>query len=63
MESTITVPELVAAKGTRRLVMVTAAVDPDTLQPVATVARPVLLALAVHLGSRRLIDNLLTEAT
>lgn len=40
-----------------------AAVDPDTLQPVTAVEGPVLLALAVYLGSTRLIDNLLTEAT
>lgn len=40
-----------------------AAVDPDTLQPVTTVEGPVLLALAVHVGSTRLIDNLLTEVT
>jgi pantoate--beta-alanine ligase len=40
-----------------------AAVDPDTLQPVTTAKGPVLLALAVHVGSTRLIDNLLTEAS
>ena len=38
-----------------------AAVDPDTLQPVATAEGPILLALAVYVGSTRLIDNLLTE--
>jgi pantoate--beta-alanine ligase len=38
-----------------------AAVDPDTLQPVPTAEGPVLLALAVYVGSTRLIDNLLTE--
>ena len=38
-----------------------AAVDPDTLQPVTTAEGPVLLALAVYVGSTRLIDNLLTE--
>lgn len=38
-----------------------AVVDPDTLQSVTTVEGPVLLALAVHVGSTHLIDNLLTE--
>jgi pantoate--beta-alanine ligase len=37
-----------------------AVVDADNLQPVATVDRAVLLALAVRFGSTRLIDNLLT---
>ncbi len=32
-------------------------VDDETLEPVATLARPVLAALAVFLGSTRLIDN------
>lgn len=40
-----------------------AAVDPETLQPMARVSGPVLLALAVHLGSTRLIDNVLVELT
>jgi pantoate--beta-alanine ligase len=35
------------------------AVDPETLQPVATIDHPVLLALAVRIGETRLIDNLL----
>jgi pantoate--beta-alanine ligase len=34
------------------------AVDPDTLQPVETLAGPTLLALAVHVGPARLIDNM-----
>ncbi len=38
-----------------------AAVDPDTLSPVSAFARRVLLALAVHVGSTRLIDNTLVE--
>jgi pantoate--beta-alanine ligase len=38
-----------------------AAVDPDTLHPVATIQGRVLLALAVFLGGTRLIDNLLVE--
>jgi pantoate--beta-alanine ligase len=33
------------------------AVDPDTLAPAAEVAGPVVLALAVWIGSTRLIDN------
>lgn len=37
-----------------------AAVDPDTMEPVERIGdRPVLLALAVHVGPARLIDNLL----
>lgn len=40
-----------------------AAVDPDTLQPVDTITRRVLLALAVHVGATRLIDNLLVEVS
>jgi pantoate--beta-alanine ligase len=38
-----------------------AAVDPETLRPLETVAGRVLLAVAAHLGSTRLIDNLLVE--
>jgi pantoate--beta-alanine ligase len=38
-----------------------AAVDPDALHPVGTVTGRVLLALAVFVGSTRLIDNLLVE--
>jgi pantoate--beta-alanine ligase len=39
-----------------------AAVDPETIQPVAIIAGGrVLLALAVQVGSTRLIDNLLAE--
>ncbi|MGE5235979.1 MAG: pantoate--beta-alanine ligase [Acidobacteriota bacterium] len=38
-----------------------AAVDPDTLAPVDVVAARVLLALAVHVGPTRLIDNVLAE--
>lgn len=40
-----------------------AAVDPDTLQPLDTVTRRALLALAVHVGATRLIDNLLVEVS
>ena len=36
-------------------------VDPDTLQPVQQVSGPVLIALAVRIGSTRLIDNLLVD--
>jgi len=34
-----------------------ALVDPDTLEDIATVQAPALLALAVHIGKTRLIDN------
>jgi pantoate--beta-alanine ligase len=36
-----------------------ALVDPDTLEDIATVRAPALLALAVHIGKTRLIDNCL----
>jgi hypothetical protein len=32
-------------------------VDPDTLEPVTTVERPVLVAVAARVGKTRLIDN------
>ena len=32
-------------------------VDPDTLDPVATVAKPMLVAVAAYVGTTRLIDN------
>ena len=51
--------EIGRAPGAR--LQYTAAVDPATLQPVATAEGPVLLALAVYVGSTRLIDNVLTE--
>ena len=37
------------------------AVDPDSMQPVRQVTGPVLLALAVHIGRTRLIDNILVD--
>ncbi len=36
-------------------------VDPDTMQPVERIERPVLVALAVCFGSTRLIDNMLVD--
>jgi pantoate--beta-alanine ligase len=36
-------------------------VDPDTLEPVTTVERPVLAITAARVGKTRLIDNLLLE--
>ena len=38
-----------------------ACVDPETLRPPEAVTRPVLLAVAVRLGSARLIDNVLAS--
>jgi pantoate--beta-alanine ligase len=38
-----------------------AAVDPDTLAPMPTIGKRVLLALAVFVGPTRLIDNVLLE--
>ncbi|MGD1146620.1 MAG: pantoate--beta-alanine ligase [Thermoanaerobaculaceae bacterium] len=40
-----------------------AAVDPDTLAPLATIRDRVLVALAVHVGTIRLIDNVLVEVS
>jgi pantoate--beta-alanine ligase len=37
-------------------------VDPVSLEPLQPVRRPCLLALAVHIGPARLIDNLLVDA-
>jgi pantoate--beta-alanine ligase len=36
-------------------------VDPDSMQPVERIDKPVLVALAVHIGRARLIDNLLVD--
>jgi pantoate--beta-alanine ligase len=36
-------------------------VDPDTLEPVAQLDRPALLAVAAHVGDTRLIDNLILD--
>jgi pantoate--beta-alanine ligase len=33
------------------------AVDAETLQPMASIDRPIVLAIAVHIGATRLIDN------
>ena len=40
-----------------------ALVDPETLEPVATVAHPTLAALAVRIDGTRLIDNCILEGT
>jgi pantoate--beta-alanine ligase len=40
-----------------------ALVDPDTLEPVAQLREPALLAVAAHLGDTRLIDNLILDPT
>ena len=36
-------------------------VDSVSMQPVAEISRPIVLALAVRIGKTRLIDNLLWE--
>jgi pantoate--beta-alanine ligase len=36
-------------------------VDPDSMQPVSVITRPVILAAVMHLGKARLIDNLLVD--
>jgi len=38
-------------------------VDADDLEPIDTVQRPALLALAVFIGKTRLIDNTVLAAT
>ena len=38
------------------------AVDAVTMEPVHTIDRPVLVAMAVYIGKTRLIDNFITEA-
>lgn len=58
LESTIAA--VVAAQPAVRL-QYAAAVDPETLTPLARVTRRVLLAVAATLGPARLIDNLLVE--
>jgi pantoate--beta-alanine ligase len=40
-----------------------AVVDPDTLLPLADTSNGALLAVAAHIGTTRLIDNLLLPAT
>jgi len=50
----------VARESLARLQYV-AAVDPDTLAPLATIPARVLIALAVHVGATRLIDNIYVE--
>lgn len=54
--------DVVAAEPLARL-QYAAVVDPDSLQPLARVARRALLALAAHVGATRLIDNLLVEVS
>lgn len=38
-------------------------VDPDSLEPVATISKPVLVAVAAFVGNTRLIDNLVLTPT
>ena len=38
------------------------AVDADSIQPASVMAGRVLVAMAVYIGSTRLIDNFITEA-
>jgi len=38
-------------------------VDPETMQPVERISGPVLVALAVHIGQARLIDNITVDPT
>jgi pantoate--beta-alanine ligase len=49
--------QVVAAAGPATIDYISV-VDPATMQPVARIEQPVLLALAVRIGSTRLIDNL-----
>jgi pantoate--beta-alanine ligase len=36
-------------------------VDPNTIEPVDEITSPVLVAVALHVGKARLIDNILIE--
>jgi pantothenate synthetase len=36
-------------------------VDPDSLDPVELISRPALVAVAAHVGTTRLIDNILLK--
>ena len=49
--------EIVAAADPARIDYIDV-VEPDTMQPVSVIAGPVLAALAVRIGTTRLIDNL-----
>ncbi len=48
--------QILSAANPRRIDYISV-VDPATMQPVQTVTGPVLIALAVHIGTTRLIDN------
>lgn len=48
--------EVILTAGDARIDYI-ALVDPETLQPVETIARPILAALAVRIENTRLIDN------
>jgi pantoate--beta-alanine ligase len=37
-------------------------VDPDTLEPIETIAQPALVAIAAYVGATRLIDNVVLNA-
>lgn len=56
------IKDIIAAEPLARIDYVAVA-DPDTLQPVTTVNGPVLLAVAVFVGSTRLIDNRVERVT
>jgi len=51
---------LIAAEPRARIDYV-ALVDPETFEDISTLDRPALLALAVHIGPARLIDNALLQ--
>jgi pantoate--beta-alanine ligase len=51
---------MIKAKSSAKIDYI-AIVDPDTLEEVEAVSKPVLIALAVHIGKTRLIDNIILE--
>jgi len=59
---TAAVREVVEVAGPARIDYIDV-VEPETMQIVERITGPVLVALAVHIGPARLIDNLLVDPT
>ncbi len=52
--------EMITQAGPSRVDYVSI-VDANSLQPVKAIGAPVLIALAVHIGTTRLIDNITVD--
>jgi len=52
--------QIIAESGPARIDYISV-VDPESMQPVSKIEKPVLVALAVRIGPTRLIDNLLVD--